>query len=104
MIELLSWIALVGGSLLALIGSVGLLRFPDFFARLHAASVIDTLGAGLIIIGLLLQAGWSQSSIKLLLIAVVMFIVSPTVSHALARAARISGQTPAGSEPDRPSR
>ncbi len=55
LIDLLSWLILLGGVAFALIGSVGLLRMPDFYTRLHAAGITDTLGAGLILLGLMLH-------------------------------------------------
>ena len=87
LLDLLSWILLVAGSLALITGATGLIRFPDFFTRLHAASVIDTLGCMLIIFGLLLQAGLSMVSVKLLLILVFVLFTTPTAAHALAKAA-----------------
>lgn len=86
-IEILSWITLVGGSIFVLIGGVGLIRFPEFFTRLHAAGITDTLGAGLIMVGLILQSGLSQNSIKIAIMLLLIFVTSPTASHALAKAA-----------------
>jgi len=86
-IDILSWIALLGGSAFVIIGSVGMIRFPEFFTRLHAAGITDTLGAGLIMLGLILQAGFSQNSLKLGIMVLLVFITSPTASHALAKAA-----------------
>ncbi len=58
-VHILSWILLVTGGFLGITGGVGILRFPDFYTRLHAAGVTDTLCAGFILIGLMLQAGLS---------------------------------------------
>ena len=77
----------MSGGFFVVAGGVGLLRFPDFFTRLHAASVTDTLGAGLILLGLMLQSGFPHASIKLILILMFLFISSPTAAHALAKAA-----------------
>ncbi|MEJ2178493.1 MAG: monovalent cation/H(+) antiporter subunit G, partial [Gammaproteobacteria bacterium] len=55
-LDILSWLFLLGGSFFCLTGALGLLRFPEFFSRIHAASLTDTLGASLILIGLMLQA------------------------------------------------
>ena len=85
--DLFSWIFLVSGSLALIIGAIGLVRFPDFYTRLHAASVIDTLGCMLIIAGVLLQAGFSMVSVKLLLILLFILFTTPTATHALAKAA-----------------
>lgn len=83
----LSWVFLLAGGAFGIIGGLGLLRFPDFYTRLHAAGVTDTLCALLIILGLVLQAGLSQISLKLLLILLFLLFTTPTATHALARAA-----------------
>ena len=71
-----------------------MLRMPDFFTRMHAASVIDTLGAGLIIVGLILQSGFTLASLKLVILGLLIFFTSPTASHALANAALERGAKP----------
>ncbi|MFQ5936020.1 MAG: monovalent cation/H(+) antiporter subunit G [Acidiferrobacterales bacterium] len=85
-IDLLSWIALVAGGFFGIVGGIGIVRFPDLFTRFHAAGITDTLGAALILIGLMLQAGASLVSVKLLLIFAFIFFTSPTATHALAKA------------------
>lgn len=82
-----SWIFLVCGGLVLITGAIGMLRFPDFFTRLHAASVVDTLGCMLIVLGLLLQAGFTIVSIKLVLIVFFILFTSPASAHALAKSA-----------------
>jgi len=94
---LLDWtsgISLLVGGLFCLVGGIGLLRMPDFFTRMHAASVTETLGVGLVLFGLLLQAGWTLIAVKLLMVGLLVFFVSPTASHALARAALVRGVKP----------
>lgn len=94
---LLDWtsgISLLVGGLFCLVGGIGLLRMPDFFTRMHAASVTETLGVGLVLFGLLLQAGWTLVAVKLLMVGLLVFFVSPTASHALARAALVRGVKP----------
>ena len=86
-VEILIWILLLGGAFFMLIGAIGVLRFPDFYTRLHAVSVCDTLGAGLVLIGLMLQGGLSLVTVKLLLIFYFMMFSGPTAVHALAQAA-----------------
>jgi multicomponent Na+:H+ antiporter subunit G len=76
---------------------------PDFYARMHAASLIETLGAGLILAGLLLQADQALVAAKLLIIGVLIFFASPTATHALARAALARGLQPLLGKPGRPS-
>lgn len=86
LLDIISWFAIVIGSFFVISGAVGLIRFPDFYSRLHAASMTDTLGIALILGGLALQAGWSLVLVKLIFIVVLVFITSPTASHALAKA------------------
>ncbi len=94
MIDLLSWVSLMAGSTFLIIGAIGLIRFPDFFTRLHATSVVDTLGCILIMLGLMLQAGLSIVTVKLLLIVIFILFTSPTAAHALAKAALHGGVKP----------
>jgi len=67
---------------------------PDFYTRVHAASVLETLGAGFILLGLMLQAGLTLVTGKLLMIGLLIYFASPTASHALARAAMVRGIKP----------
>lgn len=85
--DILSWLLLVAGSFFVVVGGIGMLRLPDFFTRLHAAGITDTAGAALIMLGLLLQTGFTLTGIKLLFMILLIFIASPTASHALAKAA-----------------
>lgn len=94
LLNLASWILIVAGSLFCLIGALGLLRMPDLFTRMHAASLVDTLGAALLLLGMILQAGFTLVTAKLLVIALLLFFTSPTATHALARAARARGVEP----------
>lgn len=91
MAEVLSAILLLAGSLVILIGSVGLLRFPNFFSRLHSAGVIDTLGAWLIVLALLLLVDDLVVGFKVVLIAALLFLLSPVSSNALAKAGAAFG-------------
>ncbi len=93
-VDLLSWALLIGGSFFCVTGAIGLLRLPDFYARLHGAGIIDTLGAGLILIGLMLQAGLSLVTVKLLFVLFFILITSPTATHAIAHAAHVQGLEP----------
>ncbi|MCF8178441.1 MAG: monovalent cation/H(+) antiporter subunit G [Sulfuritalea sp.] len=93
-IEMASVLCLLAGSFFCLVGGVGLIRMPDFYTRMHAASVIETVGAGLLLLGLMLQAGPTLISVKLVMIGLLVFFASPTASHALARAAMLRGLMP----------
>lgn len=89
-----SWACLAAGGVFCIVGAFGLVRMPDFYTRIHAASVTDTLGAGLILLGLALQAGLTLITVKLLVIALLIVVTSPTATHALARAALTRGLLP----------
>lgn len=86
-LNILSWIILLAGAVFLLIGAIGVLRFPDFYTRLHAVSVCDTMGAGLVLVGLMLQGGLSLVTVKLVLMFYFMMFTGPTAVHALAEAA-----------------
>jgi multicomponent Na+:H+ antiporter subunit G len=87
LVDGLSWFCLLAGGAFGVLGGLGLLRFPDFYSRLHAAGMTDTLCALLIVTGLALQSGWSLLTVKLLLILLFLLFTAPTATHALARAA-----------------
>lgn len=92
--DILSWICLLAGGAFSVIGAVGLIRMPSLFTRMHAASVTDTLGAGLILLGLMLQAGFTLVAVKLAILGLLIFFASPTATHALASAALTRGVDP----------
>ena len=96
--ELISWILIVGGTFFVMIGAIGTLRFPDFWARLHAASVTESAGVVLLLSGLCIQAGFTLVTFKLLIIGVFLFITGPTSTHAIANAALVSGLKPISSK------
>lgn len=92
--NVLTVIMLAGGLFFVLAGAVGVIRLPDFYTRLHAAGMTDTLGAELILFGLILQADGWQVIAKLLLVAFFLFVTSPTATHAVAHAAYKAGEKP----------
>ena len=94
LIDILSYLFIVSGAFFVVIGAIGTVRFPDFWARLHAASVTDSGGVILILVGLCLQAGWSLVAVKLIIIGLFLFITGPTSTHAIANAALVSGLRP----------
>ncbi len=94
----LSWIFIISGSIFLIIGAVGILRFPDFWSRLHAAAIIDSAAAGLLFAGMIMQGGFTFVTAKLLLIGIFMFITGPTSTHAVANAAYVSGSRPLGDD------
>jgi len=94
---LVDWLAgacLIGGAFFYLVGMIGLHRFPDVFTRMHAVSVSETLGAGLLIAGMILLAGVSLVAVKLVFLMVLILYSGPVIGHALARAALHDGQKP----------
>ena len=94
LIDVLSGLCLLAGSFLCLTGAIGLVRLPDMFCRLHAASLNETLGTPLILLGLILQVGLTLTSAKLALIVLFVLATNPTATHAMSRAALHSGERP----------
>jgi multicomponent Na+:H+ antiporter subunit G len=97
MSEALYWIGgglTLLGALLTVVGAAGVLRFPDVYTRIHAASITDTGGATLMLLGLGLVSGLSLVTLKLLIVWAFIMLTSPAAAHALANAAFASGLTP----------
>ena len=94
LIDILSGLFLATGSFMCITGGIGLLRLPDFFCRLHAASLNETLGTPLILFGLILQTGFDLDSAKLVLTALFILATNPTATHAMSRAALHAGEKP----------
>ena len=82
------------GALFIVVGGIGVVRFPDLFTRMHAASITETLGALLVVAGLILLAGLTVATVKLLLILLFLWFSGPTATHALAKAAVRGGVRP----------
>ncbi len=93
-LDILSWLLIVAGGGFLLTGGLGLLRLPDVFTRMHGASLIDTMGAGLMLGGFMLQAGFTLVTAKLAMILIFIFFTSPATTYALARAAMYTGVMP----------
>ena len=87
LVHFLAGACLLGGAAFLVIGAIGLVRLPDFFTRIHATGIIDTLGIALTFAGLVILAGWSLAAVKLVLILCFMLLTGPTATHALAKAA-----------------
>jgi len=94
LIDIASWLLILAGSFFIIVGAVGMLRLPELFARMHAASLIETLGVGFLFAGLMLQAGFTQVTLKLLFILLLFFFTGPVITHALAQAAMEAGIKP----------
>jgi multicomponent Na+:H+ antiporter subunit G len=85
---------LVAGLVFVLAGVIGVLRLPDFYARLHATSKCDTVGLSLMAAGVAIHTGFSLTTVKVLLLVYFVAVVNTTVAHALGRAAHRSGLVP----------
>ena len=95
-IELIAGLLVVSGSLFVLACGIGALRMPDFYTRIHGASLTDSLGPVLILGGLMLHAGLSLITVKLGAVLLFLMVTSPTASYALANAALLAGLRPEG--------
>ena len=102
LLEIASWLLILAGAFFTVVGALGLLRMPDVFSRMHAASVTDTLGVGFLLLGMMLQAGVSLVTLKLLILLALFFFTAPVVTHALARACLHEGIEPLLAEDRRP--
>ena len=93
-LDVISWVLLVGGGAVAVISGVGLLRLPDLYTRMHAASMLDSLGAICVFLGLALQAETVAVAIKLLLAPAFLLLTTATAAHVLGKSARRAGLEP----------
>jgi len=107
--ELLAGLFLGLGGFFVLVGGVGMLRMPDLYTRMHAASVTETMGTLLIMIGLMIVAGWTLASFKLFAILLFLLFTGPVAAYAVANTALIAGvkprldtDSPASDEPEVP--
>lgn len=92
--EIVSLILIAAGAFFLLVGSVGILRLPDFYSRTHATGKSDTLGLMLAMLGLAVHEGLGINSAKLLVVIVFVALTSPVGTHALTRAAYQTGLRP----------
>ena len=93
-IDILSWVLLSAGGMFMLVGGIGVFRLPDFYTRMHAASLTDTAGTILILSGIMLQSGFTLATVKLASILIFLLLTGPTASYALANTAFLSGLKP----------
>lgn len=100
LVDMLSVLLLLTGGAFGIIGAIGVLRFPDFYSRIHAASLTDTLCAACIILGLVLQTDALLTGVKLLLVLFFLVFTAPVATHALARTAMLPGNRSIASESD----
>jgi len=81
-------------------GTLGLIRLPDFYCRMHATGKCDTLGALFALLGLAVYNGWNLVSLKILFIVIFIFVANPTATHAIGRAALLNRVQPWTKEPE----
>lgn len=93
-VEVLAATLLIAGLFFVLVGITGVLRLPDFYARLHATSKCDTLGLALMVAGVALHTGLVHKTVKIVMLVVIVALVNSTAAHALGRAAYRSGLQP----------
>ena len=93
-LDILSWISISFGAFFVLVGGIGIWRMPDLFSRMHPAGITDSVGAGFLLLGMVLQSDDWLVSVKLALIFVFLLFTSPVSTHALAHAALLDGLKP----------
>jgi multicomponent Na+:H+ antiporter subunit G len=93
-IDIIATVFMAGGAFFMITGAAGLLRLPDFYTRLHATGKCDTLGEVLIIVGCMIYQGWSFITLKLIFLSLFIFIANPTGTHAIMKAAYVTGLKP----------
>ena len=98
-LEFVAGACLLGGAAFLVIGAIGLVRLPDFFTRIHATGIIDTLGVALTFAGLVILAGWTLVAVKLVIILCFLLLTGPTATHALAKAALHGRLDPVSARP-----
>ena len=102
LLDVVAGACLLGGAAFLVIGAIGLVRLPDFFTRIHATGVIDTMGTALVLLGLFILSGWTLPTVKIVLIFGFMMLTGPTATHALAKAALHGRLDPLTSRPSEP--
>ncbi|NLW07743.1 MAG: monovalent cation/H(+) antiporter subunit G [Clostridia bacterium] len=96
MANIIAGFLVTAGIFFLIVGAIGLVRLPDFYTRLHAAGLCDTLGLLLTLAGLMVYQGLNLTSLKILIIAMFILLANPTATHTLFRAAYRAGLKPRG--------
>ena len=92
--NMLSIIFIVAGLFFMIVAAIGVIRLPDVFSRSHAASLADSLGAFLMLVGIALHEGLGINMLKILVVLALLYILNPVIAHATIRAALRSGLKP----------
>jgi len=93
-LDWISWLLLGLGGFFVVVGGIGVLRMPDLYTRMHAVSVTETLGTILVLLGLMVMAGWSLATFKLFAVLLFLLFTAPVSSYALANTALLGGTKP----------
>ena len=93
-INVLTVMLLLIGAFFMLAGTIGFVRFPDFYSRMHATGKCDTLGEGLMLVALIIYGGATFVSVKILFLIIFILLANPTSTHAIAKAAYDVGLEP----------
>ena len=93
-LSVVTWALLLAGAFFLVTGALGMVRLPDVFTRMHAAGMTDTMGAGLILVGLCVYSGANLVTLRLILVLAFLWFTSPIATHALAKAALSGGTEP----------
>ncbi|HHY09749.1 MAG TPA: hypothetical protein GX528_04195 [Firmicutes bacterium] len=94
MINWLANICFIGSLAAFALGTLGLYKFPDPYTRLHAIAISDTLGVGLIGLGLFLLSPTWALRIKLVIVLILFWLINPTMTHLVAKAGLLHGTQP----------
>lgn len=100
-VDFIGWVFIIAGIFFTVTGSIGMLRMPDFYTRIHTAGLTDSLGAPLVLLGIAVLTGFSLLSLKIILLIIFLYITSPAATHAIAKTALLSGLKPLGREDNR---
>ncbi|AKL96776.1 multisubunit sodium/proton antiporter, MrpG subunit [Clostridium aceticum] len=92
-VDIIMILLIIGGCFFLLVGTLGLIRMPDAFCRMHATTKSDTLGAGLILLALMIHEGLSLTAVKLVIVIGFIWVTSPTAAHIIAKAELKKGKT-----------
>jgi len=98
LVDIVSWVLLLIGGFFVFVGGVGVLRMPELYTRMHASGLTDSIATSLILVGLMLQGGFSLIGLKLVAILIFMLLTGPTSSNALASAALLAGNKEEGAQ------
>ena len=104
LIHAISWLFILSGIFFSITAIIGLFRLPDFYTRVHSAGIADTTSAALILLGLMLNSGFTLVTVKLIIILFLLLYTSPIATHSLVKAARQSGLTPILNSEDKANR